>query len=222
MRTCAELTQLRYPDCVPSFCCNKNLCAENIALLYDSFRYSWDDLRFTHALERCLVSLNCIDLLIESNRPGGAQVILPVEIERSRNEIEERPREVLHDTVLQSILLSDLLPGGRVLLHKLFDGVRLWSGSCTFQFEICTDTRPLIGPSDHVAVGNIESSAISTLVMIDRCIYVHAAKNVLKGIAVFILPASWSARKRYFSPFTVNLPGKGKPKTKTLSAVHEV
>ena len=168
------------------------------------------------------VPLDRINYLFEPNFSRSAQIILPIEIKDSHDEIEERPRELFHDALLESVLLHHLLPSIGVLLHEVFNGVRFLAGSCPFESEVFTDARPFISPGDDLAVRAVEDPAIAALVMVDGGVDVHLTKDVLERVRMLVSPAFWSARKWDFCTSAVDFSRQGQPKAESLRAIHEV
>lgn len=99
-----------------------------------------------HPLKARRIPFHRVDGLPETRIFGGAEVVLPIEVEDGHDEVQEGPGEAVHDAFFQAMFLSERIPGVLVFLDELLDRVWLGARRCAFQSKEGADARPFSLP----------------------------------------------------------------------------
>ena len=105
-----------------------------------------NDSRLTHPLKARCVSPHRINALIEADISCGAEIVLSVKVKDGHDEVQEWPREVLHDALFEAMLLGDRVPRILVLLDKFLDRIGFGARGRSLKIEEGADARPFLFP----------------------------------------------------------------------------
>lgn len=143
-------------------------------------------LRGGHPLKGNLVPPRRGNRLLEPDRLGLLDRVLPAKVRQDHEDMHKLPVLRLEQALLQPVPPDQRVPCALVRRHELLDrrALAVHYGPGALETKVRAETRPHGRPADGLAVGDVEDGPVGAPVPVQGDVDLHLGQDVLERVAV--------------------------------------